>query len=116
MHKKYKELYNFIPFIVLHEYEALLFTDIQQLDWEFVEDHEQIKIANLVQQASLFTSPEEINQGQKTAPSKRIEEQFKQYDKLKTNIGVKVAERIGITAIREKCPHFNEWLTRLENL
>ena len=114
--KKYKLLYNFIPFIMLHEYETLLFTDIQQLDWEFMEDEDEAKIISLVEQAASFNSPEEINYGTKTAPSKRIIAQFPNYERLKKTVGVAMAERIGLTAMRQKCPHFNDWLSRLETL
>ena len=67
-------------------------------------------------QASLFKSPEEINQGTKTAPSKSILQELPRYQSLKVIAGVQIAQEIGITAMRQKCPHFNDWITRLESI
>ena len=61
-------------------------------------------------------SPELIDDGQQTAPSKRIIAQFPQYGDLKTTVGTQMAERIGLETIRSKCPHFNAWVDRLEKL
>jgi hypothetical protein len=61
-----------------------------------------------------FASPEDINDGPNTFPSKRIKDQFPDYKKLLA--GVKAAELIGLPTIRAKCPHFNEWVTKLERI
>jgi hypothetical protein len=58
--------------------------------------------------------PELIDDGQDTAPSKRIAAQFPNYSK--TTVGPQMAELIGLENIRSKCPHFNAWLERLEKL
>ncbi|VAX40738.1 hypothetical protein MNBD_PLANCTO02-1158 [hydrothermal vent metagenome] len=34
----------------------------------------------------------------------------------KIAMGKVIAESIGIQTIRKQCPHFNDWLTTLENL
>lgn len=102
---------RFIPYIQLHEFEALILADAQKLDWEYLE-HERA-IANLVAMVG-DTCPELINDGAETAPSKRILKQIPEYDKV--TAGWTVAEQIGLTTLRHKCPHFNEWLTRLEQL
>ena len=60
--------------------------------------------------------PELIDDGQHTAPSKRIIAQFPQYNDLKTTVGTQVAERIGLENIKSKCPHFKAWIDRLEKL
>ena len=49
-----------------------------------------------------------------TAPSKRIEKFNKRYKKTVT--GIAIAKEIGLPTIRKKCPVFDEWLTKLENL
>ena len=70
---------RFIPYIQLHEFEALILADAQKLDWEYLE-HERA-IANLVAMVG-DTCPELINDGAETAPSKRILKQIPEYDKV----------------------------------
>ena len=55
-----------------------------------------------------------IDDGQHTAPSKRIIAEFPEYSK--TTVGSQMAERIGLENIRSKCPHFKAWVERLEKL
>ena len=102
---------RFIPYIQLHEFEALILADARKLDWEYFE-HEAA-IASLVTMVG-DTCPELINDGAETAPSKRILKQIPEYDKV--TAGWTVVEQIGLATLRHKCPHFNEWLTRLEQL
>jgi len=59
-------------------------------------------------------SPELINDGPDTAPSKRILKEIPEYDKV--GAGVLVAEKIGLEILRKKCNHFAEWLACLEQL
>ena len=102
---------EFIPYIQLHEFEALILANPQSLGWEYLEHDRQIKnITSMVGQQN----PELINDGQETAPSKRILKEIPEYDKA--TAGVAVVKKIGLQVLREKCRHFNEWLTRLEQL
>ena len=105
---------RFIPFVMLHEFETLIFADPQQLDWQFVEDSDQPAIAELVRQSQACPNPEDINSSPETAPSKRILAQLTAYQK--PSDGPEVVSRIGIPALKGKCPHFRQWLERLENL
>jgi hypothetical protein len=105
---------RFIPFIQLHEYEACLFADVTQL--EFFYDNAQSSITTLQRIADDVASPELINDGQHTAPSKRITKEFPAYERSKTIVGPQVAKRIGLANIRTQCPHFDAWLKRLESL
>ena len=100
---------RFIPFIQLHEFEAYLFVDVSQ--FAFFYDNADSQISALQRDAS---SPELIDDGQHTAPSKRIIAQFPNYSK--ETDGPQMAELIGLENIRSKCPHFNAWLERLEKL
>lgn len=102
---------RFIPYIQLHEFEALILADARKLDWEYFE-HEAA-IDSLVTMVG-DTCPELINDGAETAPSKRILKQIPEYDKV--TAGWTVVEQIGLATLRHKCPHFNEWLTGLEQL
>jgi hypothetical protein len=88
--------------------------DPQKLDWEYLEHDTAIK--NLVQVASCFASPELIDDGDETAPSKRIIQEIPEYEGMKVFAGPLVAGKIGLSTLRSKCEHFGEWLGRLEAL
>lgn len=102
---------RFIPYIQLHEFEALILADPQHLGWEYLDRATQIKnLSSMVGDKN----PELINDGRETAPSKRILKEIPEYDKVIA--GVTVTGKIGLPTLRAKCRHFNEWLTQLENL
>ena len=105
---------RFIPFIQLHEFEAYLISDVSRLGVFF--DNAEPRIVRLRGEINDVDSPELIDDGQHTSPSKRIIAQFPEYDGLKATVGPQAAERIGLAAIRSKCPHFAAWVRRLENL
>jgi hypothetical protein len=63
-----------------------------------------------------FESPELINDGEQTAPSKRIIQAIPSYEGAKVSVAPLMAQKIGLEIIRQKCPHFNQWIERLENL
>ena len=104
---------RFIPFIQLHEFEANLFCDISRFA---LFDLQSSKIRALQRIADGASSPEEIDDGEHTAPSKRIIQQFPEYEALKPIVGPEMAELIGLENIRAKCPHFDGWIYRLEQL
>ena len=105
---------RFIPFIQLHEYEAYLFTDVSRLSHFY--DGSDAKIEALRRVVDGAGSPELVDDGHQTAPSKRIIEQFPDYEYRKATVGPQAAERIGLATIRCKCRHFAQWLERLERL
>ncbi|MEO5376473.1 MAG: DUF4276 family protein [Magnetococcus sp. DMHC-6] len=105
------EDHRFIPYIQLHEFEALIFADPQKLDWEYLEH--DLPIKNLQQLMIKSPNPELINDHPQTAPSKRILKEIPEYDKV--TAGVSVVGRIGLPTLREKCRHFAQWLQRLES-
>lgn len=105
---------RFIPYLQLHEFETLLLSDPQKLDSQFY-DH-SVGIRRLVEVASGFESPERINDGINTAPSKRIADEIPEYGRMKASAGPIVAEKIGLPTLRLKCEHFGEWLGKLERL
>lgn len=102
---------RFIPYIQLHEFEALILAAPHELDWEYLEHTTQIN--NLISMVG-SQNPELINDGQMTAPSKRILKEIPEYDKVTS--GVAVVRKIGLQMLRGKCSHFNEWLSGLEQL
>lgn len=104
---------RFIPYVQLHEFEALLLVDPQQLDWEYLEHDKAIEdLLAMVDGAN----PEEISDGPQTAPSKRIISRIPQYAFQKAAVGPVVAEKIGLSRLRSKCRHFDQWLVQLERL
>lgn len=104
---------RFLPYIQLHEFEALLYCDLSQL---------QKRITGSAPGLTKLTKevrgipPEEINDGTTTAPSKRIIRHVPIYERSKVRVGVAAAAAIGLPALRNKCPHFNSWVNRLEAL
>lgn len=102
---------RFIPYIQLHEFEALLFADPQRLDAQFPDRPSAIQ--RLVATAAQFDSPELVNDGPTTAPSKRIMAELPEYEGRKASTGPIVARQIGLPTLQSKCRHFREWLERL---
>ena len=105
---------RFIPYIQLHEFEAFLFVDPAELSSEFL-DH-AAAIQNLIDATRSFESPELIDDHPSTAPSKRIIAVIPEYEGRKVSAGPRIARRIGLPSIRQKCPHFDGWLSRIEAL
>jgi hypothetical protein len=100
---------RFIPFVVMHEFEGLLFSDCAAFSRgigrpELADDFQAIR--------ERFASPEEINDSPVTAPSKRVMALVPNYEK--PLLGAFAVLEIGLDAIRRECPHFREWLSRLE--
>jgi len=100
---------RFIPYVQMHEFEALLFSDISVL----AADNLRISM-QLACILGSFSCPEEINDNYHTCPSRRIKQLIKDYDKRLD--GILVAREIGLTTMRQECPHFNEWITKLEDI
>lgn len=99
---------HFMPFLALHEFEALLFVD-PEVTATVIPARE--KAAELLAAAGGL-APEDINENRDTAPSKRLKQVFPSFKK--TLHGPTAAKRIGLEAIRASCPHFDCWITRLE--
>jgi hypothetical protein len=104
---------NFIPYFQLHEYEALLFSNPEKLE-EWLKLDNYIPSNHFSNIREEFESPEHINDSPQTAPSKRILSIAKSYNKVAD--GSMIASDIGLINIRQECPHFNDWLVKLENL
>ena len=105
---------RFIPYIQLHEIEALILSDKRQLDSQF--DNRADGIARLVTMVSQFPSPEHIHGSANTAPSKRIIREIPEYEGRKASAGPIVTEKIGLSTLRSKCSHFAGWLDKLGSL
>jgi len=107
----------FIPYVQLHEFEALAFSDVTQLAAvvaqlsEFTEEKILKQLQTVLDEAG---EPEAINDGYDTCPSRRIQAIAKPYKK-RIHGPITIA-RIGLGTIRQKCGHFDLWLKKLEQL
>jgi len=106
--------YRFIPYIQLHEFEALILSEPTRLIDSFPEYSESIQ--RLLEICQEYQSPELINDGETTAPSKRIMQLIPSYDGRKVSVAPLMVQKIGLARVRSKCPHFDRWLTQLEGL
>ena len=106
--------YKFIPYLQLHEFEALLFTNIKMLELEYF-NHEK-PINSLAQLIDNIGNPELIDDGPNTAPSKRIIKLIPEYEYDKVSVGSTIVNLIGIKDLLSCCHHFNSWIKKLESL
>ena len=100
---------RFIPYVQMHEFEALLFSDISVLAADDMRISMQLACI-----LGSFSCPEEINDNYNTCPSRRIKQHIENY--VKTVDGIIAARKIGLKKMRRECPHFNEWITKLEDI
>ncbi len=98
---------HFIPYIQLHEFEALLFSSGVAFSELFSPEVSE-KLCKIVDE---YSNPEEINTTPEGAPSKRILAIVDDYDKVV--YGGLIAGHIGIKVIMERCPRFRAWVERL---
>ena len=102
---------RFIPFVVMHEFEGLLFSDCAAFSSAIGKPELQPAFQQI---RDAFETPEEINDSPLTAPSKRVGALVARYEK--PLLGTLAILEISLDRIRSECPHFNAWLTTLENL
>jgi hypothetical protein len=105
---------RFIPHLQLFEFETILLCEPGH--FAMVYEKADSGIAALRNEVAAARSPELVNDGPMTAPSKRIIAHFPQYVGQKTTVGVELAECVGIDTTRRLCPHFDLWLKTLESL
>ena len=104
---------NLIPYLQLHEYEALLFSDLNAFAYADVPLR---TIAHWQAELAQFAGPEDVNNSPTSAPSKRLIARWPAYGTSKPVHGTLIALQIGLPAIRAKCPRFDDWVNRLEAL
>ena len=100
------------PYVQQYEFEGLLFADVTVFG-KFL-DHPPDLVEKLRAIRSKFETPEDINDGVTTHPSRRIEDLMPTYQKPVD--GPLLAGRMGLSTIRAECPRFNQWVTRMEAL
>ncbi len=100
------------PYVQRHEFEGLLFSDVDAFTKLIGVSHTSIQALRNIR--SQFPTPEDINDNENTAPSKRIKKVIPRYEKKVD--GPLLAMEIGLDKIRAECPRFNDWVTSLESL
>ena len=104
-------LRRFIPYVQMHEFEALLFSNPERFARALGDERLAREISRI---REAFDSPESINDDPTTAPSKRILAIRRSYDK--PLYGTLSALEIGLPTMRKECAQFDAWLQRLEAL
>ena len=104
---------RFIPYIQLHEFEALIFTNLDMLLLEY--NNKLSEIQELKQVLSYFNdNPELVNNNKDSSPSHRIKNLIPEYQKVSS--GSIITSLIGLENLKQTCKHFREWIQVLENL
>jgi len=102
---------RFLPYLQLHEYEGLLFSDPAA----FARGINQSDLASQFQSIREgFPTPEDIDDSPNAALSKRVLHLCPSYRKVLN--GTQAAMAVGVDTMRTECPHFRDWLQRLEQL
>jgi hypothetical protein len=104
---------RFIPYIQLHEFEGLLFSNIDVYE-RVIPKGDLVGVEELKQTAATFDNPELINNSPETSPSHRLERIVRGYNKVV--YGNYLVESIGLNKIRECCPRFNQWIASLADV
>ena len=109
---------GFIPYIQLHEFEALMFCDITKLAIEYPKCSKEIGgLVNVLEKYN--GNPELIDNSPQTAPSKRIIAAIEgkhKYNYNKPRSGAVVTASIGMDILLRKCPHFRQWVTVINSI
>ena len=100
---------NFIPSLLVHELVALLFVGVDAFADRVGDD----RVPEPLHAVGATTGPEDINDSPPTAPSKRMLAAMPRYKK--TLHGPLIACDMG-GAMTAGCPHFAQWLNRIELL
>ena len=103
------EVCRFIPYVMMYEFEALLFSNCQAFADGIGMSYLGPQLAEIL---SAFESPENINDSPLTAPSKRVTTLIPNYQK--PLFGNVAAHSIGLDSMRSECKNFSDWLSRLE--
>ena len=101
---------NLIPYIQLHEFEALVFSSINGIDALF--EPSEFKRKDILQVIHDYPNPEDINDQPNTAPSVRLIKLIPGYEKVL--YGIEILQQHGMPTLLARCPHFRAWVTKLE--
>lgn len=105
--------HRLVPYIQRHEFEALVIAAHASLREVLTDADQREGLAALIAEIG-SQRPEDVNEGPQTAPSKRLTRCIPGYGKLLH--GPPAIEKEGLSSIREQCPRFDAWVTRLESI
>lgn len=97
---------RFIPYIQLHEFEGILFSDTA--GFRYIANIPSSNLTSIEGIINAYPNPELINDGPTTAPSKRLKTFIPKYKK--TLHGPIIAMHNGLTPVLAKCPRFKSWI------
>lgn len=100
---------RFIPYVSMHEFEALYFSAPEVLASEIGVTLEVV--SSILEECG---EAEAINDSPNTSPSHRLRKLSPRFKK--TTTGIAIAKKVGLERMRESCPLFNAWVDRLELL
>ncbi len=101
-----------IPYVQKHEFEALVFASLDALE-ERVPCAARVGLVEL-RKVMRSCGPEDVDDGENTAPSKRLQAHIPRYNKLQH--GIPAIRSTDLPALRGACPHFDAWINDLEQL
>jgi hypothetical protein len=102
---------RFIPYLQLHEFEALLFSSTMTIATTMNEPNRVGALDDIMRR---FRSPEEINDNRDTCPSARIKKIFPNYRKVLH--GSRISNAIGLRTVLGGCDRFKSWYDKISNL
>jgi uncharacterized protein DUF4276 len=102
---------RFLPYLQLHEYEGLLFSNPEAFANSLSDSHLTPQFQAIRQS---FPTPEDIDDSPDKAPSKLVSRLCPSYNKVLD--GTRAASAVGVEAMRRECPHFRDWVESLEQL
>ena len=105
--------HRFLPYIQLHEFEGLLFNNVDAFI-NHIPTEDFINKLELINTITQNPNPELINDTPNNAPSYRLKRLIKGYNKIV--YGSILADEIGLNRLRSKSPRFNDWVTKIENI
>jgi hypothetical protein len=109
--EKGEDFPNLLPYIQLHEFEALVFSSIDAIKTLYSNEDAKFKELELI--IAAHPNPEDINDRPQTAPSKRLKNNqlIRGYNKV--NDGIMIIEETGIDIVLSKCQRFKTWVETL---
>ena len=105
---------HFIPYIQLHEFEALVICNPDKLKEIYPQAEKEISHMTDAWQNEAGKNPELVNTHYDKVPSRRLINCMQhKYKYNKVSSGIEVTQAIGIDDLRKKCAHFNKWINKL---
>lgn len=105
---------RFVPYLQLHEFEALVLVRPTALGTYF--PGQEAAIERLTAEVAGFESPELVDDRPNRSPASRIIGHIPLYAGRKAIFGPLTAASIGLPALRARCPHFDSWVATLGRL